>query len=115
VSSGVVEVGAGFVHSCILVENQDVKCSGRDNYGNLGDGAGDSTRATFSTVYGLPSTSTISVGNFFSCAMLVEDASVWCWGSTGFPYVFAPVAATELNSGSANIQLVASWSNTYVK
>jgi alpha-tubulin suppressor-like RCC1 family protein len=128
VSSGVVEAGAGREHSCLLDENQDVKCTGRDNYGQLGDGAGDSTRATFSTVFGLPATSTISVGIYHSCAMLVFRTSIWCWGSGfngelgtgGTLDAFAPLAATEFNSGTefnlgiANIQLVASWYNTYV-
>jgi alpha-tubulin suppressor-like RCC1 family protein len=112
----------GHVHSCLLDENQDVKCAGRDNSGQLGDGAGDSTRATFSTVFGLPATSTISVGFYHSCAMLHADNSIWCWGSSlfsplgtgGLYSAFAPLAATEFNSGSANIQLVASWYNTYV-
>jgi alpha-tubulin suppressor-like RCC1 family protein len=118
----VVETGAGFLHSCILDENQDVKCAGDDSSGQLGDGAGDSSRANFSTVFGLPAANTISVGSYHSCARLQADNSIWCWGSGsngelgtgGTLHAFAPLAATEFNSGSANYQLVASFISTYV-
>jgi hypothetical protein len=54
--------------------------------------------------------------------MIQADNSIWCWGKDvygnlgkgGGPNAFAPLAATEFNTGSANIQLVASWLNTYV-
>jgi hypothetical protein len=55
--------------------------------------------------------------------MLQADNYIWCWGKgwrgrlgTGDELnKYVPGAATEFNSGSANIQLVASWDNTYVE
>jgi alpha-tubulin suppressor-like RCC1 family protein len=122
-ATGVVEAGAGAHHSCILDNTHAVKCAGSDVYGQLGNGGGtDPSNSTFSIVPNLAEASTISVGGYHSCAMLLSNAFIKCWGwgdigilgngETGNAYV--PVVATLLNTGSANIQLEASFSNTYV-
>jgi alpha-tubulin suppressor-like RCC1 family protein len=116
--------GGGRSHSCLLTNNKDVMCAGSDNYGQIGNGGVSVVPGSFSTV-SLLAASTISVGKAHSCAMLVDDSSIQCWGleyygSLGdggntFVGVHSPVPATQLNAGgSANIQLMASWDNTYV-
>jgi alpha-tubulin suppressor-like RCC1 family protein len=124
VASGVVMAGSGGRHSCLLDTSQAVKCAGQDTYGKLGDGAGQTPNSdSFNTVSGLAAASTISLGTYHTCAMLLSDGSIMCWGNgisgklgTGSTAnEFVPVPATELNSG-ANIQLVTSISAsaTYV-
>jgi alpha-tubulin suppressor-like RCC1 family protein len=122
--SVVVESGGGYYHSCLLDDNQNVKCSGYDVYGQVGDGAGSSGNVlTFTTVSGLDAASTIAVGEYHSCAMISEDASIYCWGydahgalGTGGSgaNVFTPGAAPQFNTGMANVQLIASGSTTFV-
>jgi alpha-tubulin suppressor-like RCC1 family protein len=121
-SSVVVETGGGFSHSCLLDDNQNVKCSGLDEFGQLGDGAGWTVSNSFATVSGLDAASAIAVGGFHSCAMLSLDASIQCWGFDGHGSLgrggggeaFTPVAATQFNTGTANVQLVASLESTFV-
>jgi hypothetical protein len=60
------------------------------------------------------------LGGYHSCAMLVADASISCWGNGSAGMLgtadrnnaAAPVPATVLNAGSANVQLVAAYVNT---
>jgi alpha-tubulin suppressor-like RCC1 family protein len=120
---GVVESGGGDRHSCLLDDQQNVKCSGDNGYGQAGGGEGSTSSTSFTTVSGLAAASTISVGGHSSCAMLSLDASIHCWGHNvygtlgngGTANVFVPGAATELNTGSANVQLITSIrGSTYV-
>jgi hypothetical protein len=54
--------------------------------------------------------------------MLASDASIQCWGFDGYGNLgdgsttnaFVPVAATQFNTGSANVQLIASVDTTLV-
>jgi alpha-tubulin suppressor-like RCC1 family protein len=108
-------------HSCILDENQAVKCVGRNTQGQLGNG-GSTSSTSFVTVTNLPLTSTLSVANSHSCALLQATSEVKCWGygingrlgTGGTAQANGPILAAQLNSGSANIQLVATADNTYV-
>jgi hypothetical protein len=56
--------------------------------------------------------------------MLASDASLQCWGADDYGQLgkggggnaYVPVAATVLNTGSANVQIIVSWGkgSTYV-
>jgi alpha-tubulin suppressor-like RCC1 family protein len=112
------------------MDDQSVKCAGTNAYGQLGtaletDERGDQATgtSTFTSLSGLAAASKISVGVNHSCVMLQADTSILCWGrgnegalgSSSLETSYVPTIATELNTaGSANVQLVASWSNTYV-
>jgi hypothetical protein len=54
--------GGGSLHSCLLDNTQTVKCTGKDYYGVLGNGAGESNSLNFTAVSVLDQASTISVG-----------------------------------------------------
>jgi hypothetical protein len=60
-----VEAGGGSRHSCLLDDQQNVKCAGEDDYGQMGNGAGGSPTSSFTTVPGLDAASTISVGGYY--------------------------------------------------
>ncbi len=75
-----VAVGAGRHHSCFLLDDGGVKCTGRGNSGQLGDGT-NTDRSTPVSVVGLASKAVaIAVGYEHSCALL-DDDKVQCWGN----------------------------------
>ena len=56
-----------------------VRCWGKNEFGQVGEGASD-TQTKPRTVPGLTGVTRISVGDAFACA-LMDDATVRCWGS----------------------------------
>jgi alpha-tubulin suppressor-like RCC1 family protein len=124
VSSGVIMADGGEDHSCLLDVTQNVKCVGRVRDGQVGNGnsAGFGSEQSFTTVSNLDPASTISVGHSHSCAMLISDASIACWGqgsygklgTAGTGEESVPVLATQFNTGSANVQVVVGFHTTYV-
>jgi alpha-tubulin suppressor-like RCC1 family protein len=111
----------GYSHSCLLDDNTGVKCTGLDNNGVQGNGAGYTAAVTFTAVPGLSGVSSIAMGDGHACAMLM-DTTVQCWGTgtdgqlgTGATGDQSePVAGIELNAGSGNAQLMAGPYYTYV-
>jgi hypothetical protein len=88
-----------------------------------GDGGEANTDGsfTFTSVTGLAAAKTISAGVYHTCAMLVADSFIHCWGRNdnfelGIGSRFealVPGPATELNiPGNPNVQLVASFYST---
>jgi hypothetical protein len=87
----VVEVAAGYAHTCVRLENgvaRAVKCWGLNNYGELGlgnttsrgDGGGEMGDSLAAVQLGTGrSAVALALGKYFSCALL-DDASVKCWG-----------------------------------
>jgi alpha-tubulin suppressor-like RCC1 family protein len=78
-----VAVSAGHSTTCVILDNGDIKCWGRDNAGQLGDGGSNiDTNAPSSTAIDLGSGRTavaLSVATSFTCAIL-DNGEAKCWG-----------------------------------
>ncbi|CAM9224014.1 unnamed protein product [Ascophyllum nodosum] len=82
-----VQVTTGCEHTCVLLDDDSVKCFGYNNYGQLGQGTtdniGDDADEMGDNLIAVPlggaSVIAISAGCDFSCAVL-DDGDVMCWG-----------------------------------
>lgn len=75
----IVDVSAGYMFSCAIVTGGGVKCWGRGQYGQLGNGF-DKSSLDVVSVSGLQSGVTqLSAGGLHSCAV-VTGGQVRCWG-----------------------------------
>ena len=78
----VTSVYLGFHHTCAILDDQSVKCWGRNEDGELGVG---STTTSFNTPQTINSLGTnrhavsLALGEGFTCALL-DDGSIKCWG-----------------------------------
>ena len=75
-------IAAGGEHACMLMSDQSVRCVGRNNWGQLGDGRFFTNSSTPVAVSGLTTAVGIGAGIEHSCA-LVSDGTMRCWG-TGY-------------------------------
>jgi alpha-tubulin suppressor-like RCC1 family protein len=74
----VASAGGGF-HTCVLLSDRTVRCTGRNNWGQLGNG----TLADSSTpvaAAGITAATSIGAGNEHTCA-LIADGTLSCWGT----------------------------------
>ena len=75
-----VAVAAGWTHTCMQSSKGTAKCWGLNEVGELGNGAVvDGPTTTPQDVIGLTGVVQLSLGDFFSCA-LIKDGTVACWG-----------------------------------
>ena len=85
-SKAVIAITAGFYHTCVILIDKSVKCSGNNAYGQTGGGTSSYDR-TISGTEGNPlsgKTAThIAAGGSHTCAILTNK-SVKCWGSNEY-------------------------------
>jgi hypothetical protein len=74
-------VHTGDAHTCVELANEELRCFGGGNGGELGHG-GSTTTATPQLVVGSTAFGQISVGGVYGCAVLTSGGDVSCWGSS---------------------------------
>lgn len=72
-------IAGGYEHSCAIIAGA-VKCVGRNQYGQLGDGTTNDSTSWVST--GITDAVSVSAGVGTSCAVKA-DGTAWCWGWGG--------------------------------
>src|SRR5699024_604209 len=70
---------ASTTHQCVINDNQDVRCWGQNDSGQLGSAVSTASKGDPTTVTLPEPAEQIAVGEGFSCALL-SDQSVHCWG-----------------------------------
>ena len=82
-TSGVASISADWGTICAVLTNGGLKCWGKNDYGQIGDGT-KTTKSVPTNVLGLTSgVKSVSTGFLNSCAIL-SDGSVKCWGYNYF-------------------------------
>ncbi len=81
--SGVTEIGAGGEsHTCARLANGSVRCWGRNDYGQVGDGT-ETERPSPTPVSGISTAVGLSAGGHMGCVILA-DGTVRCWGASEY-------------------------------
>jgi alpha-tubulin suppressor-like RCC1 family protein len=75
----IVQVALGESHSCSLDEFGQIKCWGRNNWGQVGTGDSDSVRVIPENVILNEKAKVVALGANHTCT-LTESAKIYCWG-----------------------------------
>ena len=112
-------VSAGGYHTCILLQNGELRCMGRNDRLQLFQSGGDSRRPlpmrpTFANDP-IPVTS-VSAGGFHSC-IVMSDHTVQCWGDNtlgqdGNPYTATPQGPQTVNGITTAIAVAAGYQHS---
>jgi len=109
-TSGIISVSTGYVHTCAITSSGGVKCWGFNYDGQLGDGS-DISRYAPDDVVGLTSgVISVSTGYMHTCAV-TTSGGVKCWGDNHYGQLGdgtntnrnAPVDVVGLTSGIASV------------
>ena len=80
---GVNGLAAGEYHTCAALADGRIVCWGSHRQGQLG--VGPDSIASGPTVVPLPEAAVqVTAGDFFTCAVLLGDRSVWCFGQNHY-------------------------------
>ena len=71
----IVEAGT---HTCALINDGSIKCWGRNDYGQLGDGS-TTNKSAPASVTGISNAVDVAAGEDHTCAV-INDGTVKCWG-----------------------------------
>ena len=101
-------VSTGDHHTCAILDDDSLKCWGKNGYGQLGDGSAINQHTPVSINLGTGRTAkAITLGRVFTCAIL-DDDSLKCWGNnsagelgTGETSSFNTPPADSINLGVA--------------
>ncbi|MGB1461289.1 MAG: S8 family serine peptidase [Candidatus Thalassarchaeaceae archaeon] len=77
-----VSVSSGEDHTCSILDNGEIQCWGRNNFGQLGDGSNSHSSTPVEVTLGEVPVQ-LSAGDWHTCAIL-DDASLKCWGRNNF-------------------------------
>lgn len=104
-----IDVSTGGEHTCAVLSNGAVKCWGRGDGGQLGNGAWKNA-STPVTVKNISNAVSVGAGADFTCALL-KDHTVDCWGSNTYgqlgPAATRRVAAPQKVSGLTAVTQIA--------
>ena len=78
-------LACGFEHTCALLQTGVVKCWGKNNDGQLGDGSTDDS-ATPVQVVGISNAVSVAAGGEHTCALLI-DGTIKCWGKNAMAQI----------------------------
>ncbi len=106
--SGVTSVSTSALHNCAVTSSGEVKCWGKNNYGQLGVSSG-STSFSALPLSVLGGATSVSAGINHTCGVVSE--AVKCWGYNGYGQLgngnttdsAMPVSVQGLESGVASV------------
>ena len=105
--SGVVAISAGDLHTCVLTTGGNVKCWGKGDDGQFGNGEFNDSSTPVDDVHTsledanpLSGIAAISVGNLHTC-VLTTDGNVKCWGKGGY----GQLGNEEFNDSSTPVDI----------
>lgn len=79
-------VSAGLNHTCAMMGtyNSRVKCWGRNEYGQIGDGTTLDGPVEPTEVANLSGVSMVAAGGYHTCALIASNGSIKCWGYNAY-------------------------------
>ena len=77
-----VSISSGEDHTCSILDNGEIQCWGRNNFGQLGDGTNTHSSTPVEVSMGEVPVQ-LSAGDWHTCAIM-DDASLKCWGRNNF-------------------------------
>ena len=86
IASGVRAVSAGYAHTCAIMDSDgELKCWGRNNYGQLGDNTSGATANKDEPTQVIASgVKSVSTGAYHTCAIMDSDGELKCWGRNSY-------------------------------
>lgn len=81
-NTSIVNISAGYAHTCATLSSGIVKCWGYNSYGQLGSYTYANTTTVPQAISGLTSATQVALGQYHTCA-LNSDGTVRCWGTNG--------------------------------